>query len=431
MLLRVQGERIHVDTGGRDVGVVLVRLDLVEVAALTLLETIVTVELDLGHNSGVLTGHTLNTGNGVTRLKDGAIPPVRVVEGLLTLPRVDNGIITRDEGITLDNPDELLDRVVVVELELVGRGGDRLAASELEDLNEVLVRDLGELTTLISIKVDVVNEERGSNETSGIDTITDDVGVAGDLRGIVPAEVAEIIELKVDTDLVVLEGDEGEGKTRVAAEPELEGDVEGVLGSTVGHLLRGVGLTSTAVAITADTTLLDDVGELGNIANHLGVTGLLTGLLGELVPDVEPVTIVLINALTTDLKLNGLDEEVANPVEPTELGTRTISGLEGDLRESGLEVHTVDQITVTLDGTGDLLTPVGGTIERVLNGLHREVSVTTVHNLEKGNLRVTGKVNILSAISNELHKTTACHLLYPKQTKKFCQNAKNAGGVHT
>jgi hypothetical protein len=342
VLFRVKRKGIDVDTSGRDVGVVLVRLDLVEVAALTLLETIVTVELDLGNDGRVLAGHTLNAGNGVTRLKDRAIPPVRVVEGLLALPGVDDGVITRDEGITLDNPDELLDGVVVVELELVTGRGDRLATGELEDLNEVLVRDLGELTTLISIKVDVVNEEGGSNETSGIDTIADLVVVGGDLGGIVPAEIAEIVELKIDTDLVVLEGDEGESKTRVAAEPELERDVESVLGSTVGHLLRSVGLTSTAVAIAADTTLLDDVGELGNIANHLGVTGLLTGLLGELIPDVEPVTIVLVNALTTDLKLNGLDEEVTNPVEPTELSTRTILGEEGDLGESGLEIHTVD-----------------------------------------------------------------------------------------
>jgi hypothetical protein len=239
------------------------------------------------------------------------------------------------------------------------------------------------------------------------------VGVGGDLRGILPAEVAEVVELEVDTHLVVLEGDQGEGKTRVAAEPELERDVESVLGGTVLDLLRGVGLTSTAVTITGNTTLLDDVGELGDVTNHLGVTGLLTGLLGELVPDVEPVTIVLINALTTDLELNGLDEEVTNPVEPTELGTRAVRGEEGYLGESGLEVHTVDQITVTLDGTGDLLTPVGGTVEGVLNGLHSEVGVTTVHDLEERNLRVTSKVNILSAISDELHKTTTCHLLYP------------------
>ncbi len=342
MLLRVQGEGVHVDTDGRHVGVVLVRLHLVEVAALTLLETIVAVELDLGHDGRVLAGHALNTGDGVTRLEDRAIPPVGVVEGLLALPGVDDGVIARHEGIALDNPDELLDGVVVVELELVGARGDGLTAGELENLNEVLVGHLGELTTLISIEVDVVNEERSSDEASSVNTVTDNVGVGGNLRGILPAEVTEVVELEVDTHLVVLEGDEGEGETRVAAEPELEGDVESVLRGTVLDLLASVGLTSTAVTITGNTTLLDDVGELGDVTNHLGVTGLLTGLLGELVPDVEPVTVVLINALTTDLELDGLDQEVTNPVEPAELGTRTISRLESNLGESSLEVHTVD-----------------------------------------------------------------------------------------
>jgi hypothetical protein len=42
----------------------------------------------------------------------------------------------------------------------------------------------------------------------------------------------------------------------------------------------------------------------------------------------------------------------------------------------------VDQITVTLDGAGDLLAEVGGAIEGVLDGLHGEVSVTTVYNLK-------------------------------------------------
>ena len=342
MLLRVQRERIHVDTGGRDVGVVLVRLHLVEVATLALLETIVAVELDLGKDGRVLAGHTLDTSDGVTRLEHRAIPPVRVVEGLLAVPLVEDGVVAGDERITLHNPDELLNRVVVVELELVGAGSDGLTAGELEHLNEVLVGHLGELTTLISIEVDVVNEERSSDQASSVNTVTDDVGVAGVLGSIVPAEVAEVVELEVDTNLVVLEGDQGQSQTRVAAEPELQRDVQSVLRGTVLELLRGVGDTIAAVTVARDTTLHDHVGELGDVTNHLGVTGLLTGLLGELVPDVEPVTVVLINALTTDLELNGLDEEVTNPVEPTELSTRAVASEQGDLGESGLEVHTVD-----------------------------------------------------------------------------------------
>jgi hypothetical protein len=150
---------------------------------------------------------------------------------------------------------------------------------------------------------------------------------------------------------------------------------------------------------------------LGDVTNHLGITGLLTRLLGEFIPDVEPLAVVLVDTLTTDFEFNGLNEVVANPVEPTELSTRTVSGLESYLRESGLEVDTVDQVTVTLDSAGYTLAEARGTVERVLNGLHGEVGVTTVDNLEEGDLGVTSEVNILGAISDELHQATTCHCI--------------------
>ena len=61
MVLRVEGEGVDVDTRGRDVGVVLVGLDLVEVAALANLEAIVAVELDERGDARVLARHALNT----------------------------------------------------------------------------------------------------------------------------------------------------------------------------------------------------------------------------------------------------------------------------------------------------------------------------------------------------------------------------------
>ena len=61
MLLRLECEGVHVDADGRDVGVVLVRLDQVEVLALTLRETVLSVELDLGSHDRVAAGKTLNT----------------------------------------------------------------------------------------------------------------------------------------------------------------------------------------------------------------------------------------------------------------------------------------------------------------------------------------------------------------------------------
>ncbi len=86
-MLRLESKGVYIDTDGRDVGVVLVRLDFVEVATLTNRETIVAVELDQGGDYRVATSHTFNTSYRVTRFKYRAIPPVREVKRLLTFPR--------------------------------------------------------------------------------------------------------------------------------------------------------------------------------------------------------------------------------------------------------------------------------------------------------------------------------------------------------
>ena len=98
---------------------------------------------------------------------------------------------------------------------------------------------------------------------------------------------------------------------------------------------------------------------------------------------------MLVNALATDLKLNVLDQVVADPVEPAELGTRAVSREECDLGESRLEVDAVDQVAVALDRACNLATEAGRAVEGVLNGLHREVRVAAVHDLEESNLGVT------------------------------------------
>jgi hypothetical protein len=409
--LRLESEGVDVDAHRRDVGVVLVRLDLVEVATLTNLEAVVAVELEESRDDRVLARHALNASHGVARLEHRAVPPVREVERLLALPGVDDGVIARHIGVALDNPHKLLARVVEVELELVGGRGDRLTASELESLDEVLVRDLGELAALIRVEVDVVHIEGRSREVGTSNAVADGVGVGRDLRGDIEAEVADIVELEVDAHFVVLERDEGERKTRVAAEPELERDVERVLRGALENLSRAVGLTASAVIVAALTTLNEEVRQLGDVANHLGVASLLARLLRELIPDVEPLAVVLVDALTANFELDGLHEVVANPVEPAELRTRTVRGLELYLRERGLEVDAVDQITVALDRACHTLAKARGTVERILNRLHGEVGVSAVHNLEEGNLRITREVNVLGAIRDELHQATTCHVI--------------------
>jgi len=254
VLLGLERERVDVDADRGDVGVVLVRLDQVEVAALTLVKAVVAVELDLRRYDRVAARHALNTGNRVARFEDRAIPPVRVVERLLALEGVNDGRFARNERVALDDPDKLLRGVVEVELDLVGRRRDRLAARELELLNQVLVRDLGEAAALIRVEVDVVNIERRRDEARRLE-----VDVRRIRRRARPAEVAERVELEPDLDLVVLERDEGERKTRVAVEPELEGHVERVLGRAVRDLRRRVGLARRAGAVAVLTALDEEI----------------------------------------------------------------------------------------------------------------------------------------------------------------------------
>jgi hypothetical protein len=83
-----------------------------------------------------------------------------LVQGLTTLKR--RAVV--DVGIGLDNPDELLARMVEVELNLVAGRADRLVTSELELLNQILVGVLGELAALIGIQEDIVDVERRGNE---------------------------------------------------------------------------------------------------------------------------------------------------------------------------------------------------------------------------------------------------------------------------
>ena len=431
MLLWLEGKRVHVDADRWDVGVVLVWLNQVEVVAIANLEAVVAVELEKRGNHWVLAGHALDASDRVTRLEHGAVPPVRVVEWLLTLPRVDDVVVARHVRVALDDPDELLAWVVEVELELVGRRGDRLATSELEDIDEVLVRDLGELAALIRVEVDVVDIERGSGETALADTVAHGVGVRG-VR-VVEAEVVQGVELEVDADLVVLQGNQGQSQTWVAAEPELQWDVQGVHGGARGDDLGRQWLTTIAVVVARRATLVDEVGELWDVADHLGITSLLAGLLSELVPNVKPVTVVLVDALTTDLNLNVVDEVVTDPVEPTELSARAVGRLEGNLREGRLEVHAVDEITVALDRAGDLLAEVGSTVEGVLNRLHRKVGVAAIHHLKKRDLWVAGQVYVLGTVSYKLHQTAPCHSSFIlREYKKILGKhifSKNSRGV--
>tara|TARA_X000000368_G_scaffold418991_1_gene421311 strand:+ start:259 stop:1116 length:858 start_codon:yes stop_codon:yes gene_type:complete len=285
MLLWFQPKRVNVNTSLGYVAVVLVRLDKIEVSAHALRETVVTIELELGREDrvettvladplyGVSTGETGGAwvGRGVlvraawcdkddisaiwvrwVTAEWGEIFGISVIEPLLSA----DGRV-KENGILLDNPDKFLTWVIEVELDLVADARDRFVTSELNLLNEVLVRDLGETSALIGVKVDVVNEERSGGEGK--------TGRAGGSE----ATIRGGTEFDVNLDLVVLKSNKREGKSGVAAEPELKRDVKiHFWDDRSGRVTGG------------------ELGKSGYVTDHVGVTNLLSGFLRKLVPDV-------------------------------------------------------------------------------------------------------------------------------------------------
>jgi hypothetical protein len=309
--------------------------------------------------------------------------------------------------------------VVKVELDLVGRRADGLITSELQLLNKILVGVLGHTSALISVQEDVVDVERGSNErlvVSSVDTATslrrrrDGIGTTAAERADSPQALINGADIEVDLNLVILKSNQRKSKTGVTAIPELERDIksslrEGIAGSA--NLTRSVSLARTINGVKRG---IGDKGELSGVSNHSIVTLLLVNGESKVVPDVHPVTILAINALTTDLDLNLGNQLLTREIEPTSINTVLVSTLHRlvNLGKSNLKVSAVSQITVTRNGASHTTTKIGLTVKSLLNRLHSKVGVTFVRHLPKGNLRVARKINILGAVSYKLHKTS-CH----------------------
>ena len=284
MLLGSKGKRVNVDASVGGTGVVLERLDNVKVAALTLGDTILAVELQLGSDDRVLTpavhvkgslsehegagiryvrssvgaringikyvtsafptGKVSATKSGVgsnkaiksaSHLEDATtnegifarglslatkdmdsrgkrINGISVVEGLGSenLEEGSAGLKRRaiiNVGIRLDNPDELLARVVEVDLDLVGRRSDRLITSVLELLNEVLMGVRSHLSALVSIQEDEIDVDRGGNEGLLVGTSDGQRGRTGGSSNNIldsPQALANGSEIDVNLNLVIL-----------------------------------------------------------------------------------------------------------------------------------------------------------------------------------------------------------------------------------
>ena len=359
--------------------------------------------------------NSIRAAEGMDGIREG-INGVSVVEGLGAEGLVE-GVAGNQRravvnvGVGLNDPDKLLARVVEVELDLVGGGPNGLVSSELELLEQVLVGVLRHLPALISVKEDVVNVERRGNKGLLVRRGNRDRSGGGADAVDRPEALANRAKIKVDLDLVVLESNQGEGKSGVPAEPELEGHVErglreGVAGSAnLGGRARG-----SAGARNSGEGGVRDVGELGGVSNHLEVPTLLLGGERDLVPDVHPVSVLAINALSADLNLNLGDELLADEVHPAgidALGAGSVLHALVNLGEGDLEVGAVSKISVAGDRARHAASEVSLSGEGLLDGLHREVGVAPVRDLPEGDLRGACQEDVLRAVSYKLHKCSA------------------------
>ena len=343
---------------------------------------------------------------------------IRVVERLHSVDLRDESLEGRAIHIrvTLNNPHELLHRVVEVELDLVRRRRDRLGARELELLDQVLVCLLGEAAALLRVQVDVVDVERRGRER------LDRGRRRRRCRQLVVGTVDPLLELNVHANLMVLERDQRDRQTRVAAEPELERDVErtrgraGTGGARVRQLRAGArGVQRIALAVLHQH-------EVVRVTEHVVERLNRAHILRELRPDLHPVAILAVDALAANLELNRLDEAVADVVKPAEAVQRC-HRRKVDRRENHLDVRAVHQVGVTVDDGRNTLVEVRLSVEGHLNGLHCEVRVALVQHLPERDLRVARDVDVLRTIADELKKTTT-HIVCMILSKKNYLQAK-------
>ena len=365
MLLGLEREGVRVDTGVGAAGVVVVGLHLVEVLTRLFLETVLAVEDELEGVEGTdgffgedgRTANGTNLNHGGTGLRGGD-ETVRALEGVLVGIQLDVEIGGRGGEVPHtvvclgvgEAPHQFLDGVVVRQADLLGTtvSSDGIGTGVLHLLDQVFMTLLGEPATLFGVQVHVVGPHL--EHTS--------VQVGG--------EVGRQVEIQ--TDFVVLERNQRQVQTGIAVEEEDEGQVDSLAIFRCGHLTP--------------------IGLLGLVQVELGVHA-------------PPLLVVLVDALATDGQFNVVDGTLGNPVAiggGGGLGSRLI-GLE-------LDVHVTNQITVARNSDGHAAGVGGGTVHGLFDVLHREVSVALVFGLEEGHLRVTGKVDILGAVSYELHKTT-------------------------
>ena len=350
MFFWLERKRIRVHTWRWGAGVVHEWLHGVEVLAGLLLEAILAVENQLEGiegtvvffgEVGTLEGDEWGTNEG------GGDEAVRL-GGDTEDVRGDGRVGVRGApGVrtVIQAPDKFLDWVVVGETLLDFRtGGDGVGTGVLDLLDEVFVTLLRKSASFLRVEIHVVGP---------------------DLESLVGDGTESGRQIEIQSDFVVLEGDQRQRQSGVAVEEKDEWQEDlAVIERGGGHL--------TVVRL------------LGLVQVKLGV-------------QTPPLLVVLVDALATNGQFNILDGTFRNP--------RIVGS--GGGTSLHFDVHVSDQITVTGNGHGDAAIGTWGTVDGLFDVFHREVGVTLVHRLEESDFWVTREIDILGTIGDELHEATS------------------------
>ena len=257
------------------------------------------------------------------------------------------------------------------------------------------MRLLGEAAALICVEVDVIHIDRRILETGQSTSRSRDTAREGSTAGRhVLDQVRRLAEDEVQAHLVVLEGDERQSKTRIAAEPELERDVQNRR-ATVATSRRG------RLALHTRT-------------DHLVQADRLVIRRGQRLPQVHPLTIVTVHDLATDLNLHLLDEEVTETAtttgSPEHILRRTRSS-RARVGQRHFEVRAEHQVSISVDDHNRALAVARRTREVDTHGLHGKIGMSLEQTLPKGDLRVSSDVCVLSTVGDKL-KESSTHCVY-------------------
>ena len=351
VLFWLKRKGVRVDTWHWGTGVVVERLDLVEVLTALLLESVLTVQDQLEGRqwTNKVFVPLSRTFRGSQQWRTDRGWRYKAVRG------GNSGNVGTDSnwsagevpqvGTNVSAPNQFLDWVVVGQSDLLGRirRTQGVRTSVLDLFDQVFVTLLRESSALFSVEVDVVTPNLEGGE------------VVAKITG----------QVKVQTDFVVLQGNQWQGQSWVSVEEEDQWQ--------------------------------EDSARLGR-RRHFTVAELLGFVQVQFSVQSPPLLVVLVDSLTTDGQFNVLDRSFRGPRIQARRGN-------GGVRRQ-FNVHVTDQITVSGDRDGNTATRSGGTVNSLFDVFHRKVGMAFVNRLEESDFWVTSQVDILGAISDELHKTS-------------------------